>query len=387
MEYDLQMNQEDNETIAAISTPVGEAGIGIIRISGPRAREVMRSVFRPAGREDGHPSRQLSYGHVFDGRSGELIDEAMACLMPSPKSYTREDVVEINVHSGAQILGKVLGLVLASGARLAEPGEFTKRAFLNGRLDLAQAEAVMGLIRAQTDAARRAAMEGLNGHLSRQVGQVRKGILEVLAYIEATLDFPDEEIDPVPQGWVATRLKEALSAVEKLSEGAQTGRILREGLPTVIAGRPNVGKSSLLNALLGTERAIVTPIPGTTRDAIEEGLNVKGLPLRIIDTAGLREAADAIESIGVARSRELVHRAGLILLVLDASEGLTAQDEEIGLELGRASVPVIVVLNKMDLGRKVAGKEGIHRILPGVRVLEVSAITGEGLSDLEDTIY
>lgn len=396
------MREEENDSIAAISTPVGEAGIGIIRVSGPGARGIMDKVFRPGAHPEacqgagsgglpglgaGPSSHRLVYGHVWDPESGEVLDEAMACFMAAPRTYTREDVLEIDVHSGPHTLSRVLGTVLAAGARLAEPGEFTRRAFLNGRLDLAQAEAVMGLIRAQTDAARRAAMEGLDGRLSREVRRIRRGIMEVLAYIEATLDFPEEEIDPVTPGWMESRLEEARAAVEVLVAGARTGRILREGLPTVIAGRPNVGKSSLLNALLGTERAIVTSVPGTTRDAIEEGLNVRGIPLRIIDTAGLREAADAVEKIGVERSRELVHRAGLVLLVLDAAEGLTAEDEEIARELVRTGVPALVVLNKRDLGQPAVTEREIHRVLPATGVLLVSALTGEGLADLEEAIY
>ena len=385
----------EGDTIAAISTPVGEAGIGIIRLSGPDARRIREKVFRPGASKGREPdaeadellSHRLVYGHVIDAGTGEVLDEAMACFMAAPRTYTREDVLEIDVHSGPRVLSRVLSAVLAAGARAAEPGEFTRRAFLNGRLDLAQAEAVMGIIRAQTDAARRAAVEGLDGRLSKEISRTRRGIMEALAYIEATLDFPEEEIDPVPEGWLVSRAEEARRAVERLVGGARTGRILREGLTTVIAGRPNVGKSSLLNALLGTERAIVTPVPGTTRDAIEEGLNVRGIPLRVIDTAGLRQAVDAVEKIGVERSRELVHRAGLVLLVLDAAEGLTADDREIAQELVGTGVPVLVVLNKMDLGRPAVSEKDIREVLPARAILLVSALTGEGLAELEHSIY
>ncbi len=385
----------EGDTIAAISTPVGEAGIGIIRVSGPKAHSIGEKVFRPkggggqgaAGLPDKLESHRLFYGHVIDAGTSEVLDEAMACFMASPRTYTREDVLEIDVHSGPRVLSRVLSAVLAAGARAAEPGEFTRRAFLNGRLDLAQAESVMGIIRAQTDAARRAAVEGLDGRLSKEIGRARRGIMQALAYIEATLDFPDEEIDPVPEGWLESRVEEALRVIEQLVASAGTGRILREGLPTVIAGRPNVGKSSLLNALLGTERAIVTPVPGTTRDAIEEGLNVRGIPLRVIDTAGLRQAVDAVERIGVERSRELVHRAGLVLLVLDAAEGLTADDREIAQELVGTGAPVLVILNKVDLGKPTVTERDIREVLPSGAVLLVSALTGEGLVELEEAIY
>lgn len=374
-----------DDTIAAVATAVGEGSIGIVRVSGPKAMLIARSVFRrPAGKpEQELPSHCASYGHVVDPATGDTVDEALLLPMRAPRSYTREDVVEIHCHGGPVPLRRTLELVLDAGARMAEPGEFTKRAFLNGRLDLSQAEAVMDVIRAKTDASLRMAVGHLSGALSAKVKALRHEILRLIAQLEAAIDFPEEDIEDLAAQKVSRALARLVEDLEALLTTAQTGRILREGMATAIIGKPNVGKSSLLNALLGEKRAIVTDIPGTTRDIIEEYVNIGGIPLKIVDTAGIRDTADIVERIGVERAREAVAEADLILLVLDASAKLTAEDKKVlDLLAGRQA---IVLVNKSDLPEAVDMDE-VGRLAAGKSIIRVSALEGTGVGELEQAI-
>src|SRR2546422_2079563 len=318
-----------DDTIAAIATPLGEGGLAVIRLSGPNALQVADRSFEPLGKSSLKPTQALThtihYGRVV--RQNKVVDEVLLAVMRAPRTFTREDVVEITCHGGLLPAKLVLETVLESGARLALPGEFTKRAFLNGRLDLAQAEAVADLIHSRTELALAAANEQLAGKLSQRINQLRDEMLKTLAHIEAHIDFPDEDISPDTKEKLAARLENSLAFMDELLRTANEGQILRRGIRAAIIGRPNVGKSSLLNQLLGHDRAIVSPIPGTTRDTIEETANIRGLPIVFIDTAGLRESADAMELEGIRRSRATLGRAELILHVLDVSEPLTQEDE------------------------------------------------------------
>ncbi len=369
-----------DDTIAAISTPLGQGGIGLVRISGPDALKIARSLFRPArGKADADwRPFHLRYGHIADPLTREHVDEVLVSYMPAPRTYTRQDVVEINCHGGIVPLRKVLELALREGARLAEPGEFTLRAFLNGRIDLAQAEAVLDIVNAHTEAALRLAVDQLDGRLSGQVRQVRQRLLSVMAYLEATIDFVEDDIPPQD---VRPDLREAAEALSHLLRGADQGIIYRQGIRTAIIGRPNVGKSSLLNALLRADRAIVTPIPGTTRDTLEETLNLGGIPLVLVDTAGIANAStDPVERLGIERSRDALRRADLVLMVIDGSQPLQTEDADIArLTEGR---PTVVVVNKTDLPELV----DLSDFLPGAPRARVSALTGEGLDALRKTI-
>jgi tRNA modification GTPase len=366
-----------DDTIAAISTPLGEGGIGIVRLSGPEARSIGEGLFRPYREGRGLRSYRLHYGHVIDLADGTAVDEVLVSFMPAPYSYTRQDVVEINCHGGIVPLRRVLQLALAAGARLAEPGELTLRAFLNGRIDLTQAEAVLDIVRAKTDTALRVAMDQLAGHLSSQVRTLREHMVDLLAYLEATIDFAEDEIPPRDIGADLAELEEELNAL--LAE-AQQGMIYRQGIRVAIVGRPNVGKSSLLNALLRVSRAIVTAIPGTTRDTLEESCNLQGIPVTLVDTAGISATENLIEQLGVERSRQALAQADLVLLVVDGSEPLEAQDWEIAHSVG--TQPTLVVVNKRDLSER-AGVEGF---LPQASRVHLSALTGEGLAELEQAV-
>ncbi len=372
-----------HDTIAAIATPLGEGGIGIVRLSGEGAKEIVISFFKPRYAEFPLQSHHLYYGHIVDPVSGEKIDEVLVSLMLAPHTYTREDVLEINCHGGIVPLKKVLDLVLANGVRLAEPGEFTKRAFLNGRLDLAQAEGLLQVIRAKTEEGLKAAVDQLSGSLSSEVNEMRQQILFLLAPLEATIDFPEEEITALSRETVKVKVKELSDKALALLEEAEKGKIYREGVETAIIGRPNVGKSSLLNALLREERAIVTEVPGTTRDLLEEYINIKGIPLKIIDSAGIRKTKNRVEIIGVNRARSLVERADLILFMLDAAEDLQEEDREIvSLLQGKK---VIVLLNKTDLRQQLT-VEKIKKLLGATKIISTSLIRGEGLTELEEAI-
>jgi tRNA modification GTPase len=373
---------DEVDTIAAISTPPGVGGIGVIRLSGPRTVSIAQRVFRrPGGLPLQHPrSHRVYHGFVVDA-GGKRVDEALLCVMRQPRSYTREDVVEISCHGGLITTRRVLDTVLAQGARVAEPGEFTRRAFLNGRLDLTQAEAVIDLINARTAVSHRAALSQLEGALSRHLHELREQLLQVSVYLEAGIDFPEEDIELVAAGNLQQRLAVVGEQLTHLLATFARGRVMREGLALAIVGRPNVGKSSLLNALLGRERAIVSPYPGTTRDTIEAALDLQGLLLRIIDTAGMRTSADAIEQEGVRRAQETVEQADLLLVVLDASTELTADDR--ALLAATVSRPRLLVRNKCDLPCRWLPQElePIASLL-----LEVSAVHGHGLSELERAI-
>jgi len=369
------------ETIAAISTPPGAGGIGIVRLSGPQALAIADRIFRGRSQPSQCETFTVHYGHIVDGE--EVLEECLLTTMRAPHTYTREDVVEINCHSGPAVLRAVLDLTLRHGARLAEPGEFTKRAFLHGRIDLAQAEAVLDLINAQTDLSRRAALSQLEGRLSQRVTSIRERLIDLLAHLEAALDFTDDDIEIISPADQQARLEEIRAELRALAASADAGQILREGLSAVIAGRPNVGKSSLMNALLRTNRVIVTPIPGTTRDAIEEMVNLRGVPVRLVDTAGLRESEDVLEREGVDRSRRWLERADLILLVLDRAEPLRAEDRAALAELnGRKAV---IVLNKSDLPAHLEEAE-VTGLCPETPQVVLSALTGEGVDRLEEAI-
>ena len=372
-----------DDTIAAISTPIGEGGIGIVRMSGPEALAIVQKIFvrgrpglplAPCNLQPYH----LHYGHIIDPETAEVVDEVLVSYMKAPRTYTRQDVVEINCHGGIAPLRRILELCLRQGARLASPGEFTLRAFINGRIDLAQAEAVLDIVRARTEAGLRAAVGQLEGRLSDQVRALRAKLIDVLAYLEATIDFEEDEI---PERDIAPDLEEVSQQLDKLLAQADRGIIYRQGIRTAIVGKPNVGKSSLLNALLRTSRAIVTPIPGTTRDTLEETLNLQGIPLVLVDTAGIvAETEDFIERLGIERSRKALAQADLALLVVDGSEPLTEADRQIADLTGNKTT--ILVINKIDLPRAAADFD----ILPEAPRVEISALTGEGLEELKETI-
>ncbi len=367
-----------DDTIAAISTPVGEGGIGIVRLSGPDALAILRNIFLRGRKRSAIRKLQpyhLTYGHVVDPETDQTLDEVLVAYMPAPWTYTRQDVVEINCHGGIVPLRRVLELCLRYGARLASPGEFTLRAFLNGRIDLAQAEAVLDIVRAKTAASLRVAVGQLDGRLSHEVHQVRAQMVDVLSWLEASVDFAEDEIPPRD---VAPDLEKVQGRLERLLSTADQGIVYRQGVRTAIIGRPNVGKSSLLNALLRTSRAIVTPIPGTTRDTLEETLNLQGVPLVLVDTAGITaDAEDVIERLGIERSRAALAQADLALMVVDGSEPLTSADHDIAALL--ENKPSLLVINKCDLP-VVIDVDGFLPNLPRVRI---SALTGEGLDTLE----
>ena len=353
-----------DDTIAAIATPLGEGGLSVIRISGKTALAVADKVFVPVGRNSSKPgdatSHTIHYGKVV--RAGQQVDEVLCAVMRAPRTYTREDIVEITCHGGILSTKTVLDTVLEAGARLAEPGEFTKRAFLNGRLDLTQAEAVADLIHSRTELALSAANEQLAGKLSQRINQLRDDLLNTLAHIEAHIDFPDEDIAPDTREKLENRLERGIAFMDELLRTANEGQILRRGVRAAIVGRPNAGKSSLLNQLLGHDRAIVSPIPGTTRDTIEETANVRGIPVVFIDTAGLRQAQDDIETEGIRRSRESLARAEFILHVLDASEPMTAEDEQLLAEF--TDKKRLLVRNKTDLPQRLTAEELERRAPP-----------------------
>ena len=375
-------NQE--ETIAAISTPFGESGIGIVRISGSSAESIARKLFKPKKDQAHYISRHFHYGEIIDTQSGKAVDEVLIVLMKSPNTYTREDIVEIQCHGGYFVLQKILELVLGEGARMAQPGEFTKRAFLNGRIDLTQAEAVIDLIRARTEASLEIANQQLRGWLYEKLAELKVRLIEHSALIEAHIDFPEEEIEPVAFGDLKRDLKDMVHQTDEWISSYEEGKIFREGISCAIAGKTNVGKSSLLNVLLKEERAIVTPVPGTTRDVIEEVLNIHGIPVRLMDTAGLRKPADFIEREGVRRARERVADSDFVLLMLDGSRELDADDIDIfGETEGKRRV---VIINKNDLPLRISLEE-VRKRLKDEPVVEISALNDEGIEDLKKTIY
>ena len=368
------------DTIAAISTPRGEGGIGIIRISGDKSFEILERIFNTK-----NPNRDLgfykfNYGFIHD--NGKIVDEVMAVRMKAPKTYTCEDVVEINCHGGHLISEKVLELVLKNGARHAEQGEFTKRAFMNGRIDLSQAEAVMDIIHGKTEKIISLSLEQLRGDLRDKIASFKKALLDVTAHVNVVLDYPEEGIDdPLPSN-LREDLENVYAEADRLISSYDKGKKIKEGIKTVIAGKPNVGKSTLLNSLLKEERAIVTHIPGTTRDVIEEIINIKGIPLVLTDTAGIRKTEDIVENIGVEKSKKFIENADLVLLVLDASRELESEDREVIEEIQNHNKKTIVLLNKIDLERKIELEEFNLE-----NILEISAKDNIGIEDMEERIY
>ena len=373
----------EEDTIAAVATPPGPGGIGIVRLSGSEARRIAEEVFRPR-RPRPLVSHRLTYGHVVDPADGRVIDEVMLCYMAAPRTYTREDVVEIQAHAGAAVLRAILSLVIARGARPAGPGEFTKRAFLNGRIDLTRAEAVLELLNARTREGLKMAVGNLQGALGRRIGAVREALIAIRAALEVAIDFPEDEEEIVGRDQAARLEEEVIAPLARLVEAARRGALVREGVELVICGRPNVGKSSLLNALLGRERAIVTEVAGTTRDLIEDSFDLKGVPVRITDTAGIREHRDPVEEIGIRMARERIRRADQVIVVVDGSLDPDPADLEFIAE-NRITDPIVAVnkLDRMDEGKKARFRAFLAPRAP----VFISAMTGAGLDELTDTLH
>ena len=371
------------DTIAAVATAYGEGGIGIIRISGEEALPILQEIFEFHGDTDTFISRRMTYGKIIDKEKNQIIDEVLAVYMKGPKTYTAEDVVEINCHGSMVSLRKTLALVLRKGARLAEPGEFTKRAFLNGRLDLSQAEAVIDMIRAKTDKSFDVAVSQLEGRLSLKVEEIRQKLLDLLVDITVNIDYPDEDIEEMTYEKLEESIVETQDMIEKLLATSSTGKMIREGIKIAIVGKPNVGKSSLMNGLLKETRAIVTDIPGTTRDTIEEVLSIRNIPVYLVDTAGIRETADKVEKMGIEKSKEAFNQADFILFLLDGSRPLEEEDLQI-MELLKERKS-LVLINKRDLGEAISIEE-IAEKLPASQVIEASLLNGQGITEIEDAV-
>ncbi|MDD4377134.1 MAG: tRNA uridine-5-carboxymethylaminomethyl(34) synthesis GTPase MnmE [Eubacteriales bacterium] len=369
------------DTIAAISTAYGEGGIGIIRISGENSLNILNRIFKPVSKKI--ESRKMIYGNIVEPSSNKIIDEVLCVYMKGPKTYTAEDVVEINCHGSIVSLKKTLEIVLQNGARLAEPGEFTKRAFLNGRLDLSQAEAVIDLIKAKSEKTFDVALNQLEGKFSEQIKLLRKKIVDTLVNIAVNIDYPDEDIEQLTYSNLSESLKEVYLEINKMIDSAETGRMIKEGLNVAIIGKPNVGKSSLMNSLLKENRAIVTEIPGTTRDTIEEMLTIRGIPVRLTDTAGIRETEDIIEKIGIEKSKESFNNADLIILMVDCSTSLNSEDLKIIEHVDNRNV--ILVFNKLDLDCKI-NKEEVTSLIPNATIVEASIATDMGIDKIENSI-
>lgn len=371
------------DTIAAVATAYGEGGIGIIRISGEEALPILQEIFEFHGDTDTFTSRRMTYGKIVDKEKNQIIDEVLAVYMKGPKTYTAEDVVEINCHGSMVSLRKTLALVLRKGARLAEPGEFTKRAFLNGRLDLSQAEAVIDMIRAKTDKSFDVAVSQLEGRLSLKVEEIRQKLLDLLVDITVNIDYPDEDIEEMTYEKLEESIVETQDMIEKLLATSSTGKMIREGIKIAIVGKPNVGKSSLMNGLLKETRAIVTDIPGTTRDTIEEVLSIRNIPVYLVDTAGIRETSDKVEKMGIEKSKEAFNQADFILFLLDGSRPLEEEDLQIMEFLKERKS--LVLINKRDLGEAISIEE-ISAKLPASQVIEASLLKGQGITEIEDAV-
>ncbi|PKM93809.1 MAG: tRNA uridine-5-carboxymethylaminomethyl(34) synthesis GTPase MnmE [Firmicutes bacterium HGW-Firmicutes-1] len=374
------------DTIAAVATPISSAGIGIIRISGEEAINIVDNIFlsKKKGKCLKHAlSHTLNYGYIIDKKNNQVVDEVLVSVMKAPNSFTKENVVEINAHGGIVVVQKILRMVLNEGTRLAEPGEFTKRAFLNGRIDLSQAEAVIDIINAKTEMSLDASVNQLKGSVSAKLEVIKKLVLELVAHIEASIDYPEYDLEELNFDNIQVQIQNIKSLIEELLITYDDGKLIKEGIKTVIIGKPNVGKSSLLNTLLKEQRAIVTDVPGTTRDVLEEYMQIHGIPLRLIDTAGIRETKDIVEKLGVEKSLEKIDEADLILLMLDASEKLDEEDFNI-LELVKKK-KTIVILNKSDLDQKLDIKE-IEAFVGGKEIIYMSVKTLDGMNQLEDHI-
>ena len=372
-------------TIAAIATSPGESGIGIIRISGEKSLNILNKIFYPVSKnlapKDNH--RQLIYGHIKD-ELGHIIDEVLAVYFPAPKTYTAEDVVEIDCHGGIVPLSNTLSLVLRCGADLAEPGEFTKRAFLNGRLDLTQAEAVIDVINSKTNSSFDVAMEQLRGRFSKEINEIRKEITDVLVDIAVNIDYPDEDIELILYDKLENQLRSIKKKVDYLIDSSDTGRILREGLNVAIIGRPNVGKSSLMNAMLRESRAIVTEIPGTTRDTIEELINVRGIPVNLIDTAGIRSTDDVIEQIGIDKSKKSLESADLVIFMIDLTSEISAEDYEIFNQVDKSKL--LLLFNKADKTARISEAD-IASFARGARYMISSVNDSKSVDEIENAIF
>lgn len=371
------------DTIAAVATAYGEGGIGIIRISGEKALSILEEVFEFAGETSQIVNRRMTYGRIVDRENEQIIDEVLAIYMKGPKTYTAEDVVEINCHGSMVSLRKTLALVLRKGARLAEPGEFTKRAFLNGRLDLSQAEAVIDIIKAKTDRSFDVAMSQLEGALSLRVTEIRQKLLDLLVDITVNIDYPDEDIEELTYDKIEENILLIGEMIEKLLSTADTGRMIREGIRVAIVGKPNVGKSSLMNSLLRETRAIVTEIPGTTRDTIEEAISIRNIPVYLVDTAGIRETSDEVERLGIERSKAAFNEADFIIFIMDGSSAISDEDREIASYLdGRDSV---VLINKNDIERGFTNDD-VRELVNDPVIIETSLINNEGIEEIENHI-
>ena len=372
------------DTIASISTPMGEGAIAIVRLSGDDAISIADKLYKGKHQLSDVASHTINYGHIIDPASNEIIEEVMVAVMRAPRTYTREDIVEINCHGGIMTVNRVLELALTNGARLAEPGEFTKRAFLNGRIDLSQAEATMDFIRSKTDRASRVAMQQIEGRLSLLIKGLRQSILEILAQVEVNIDYPEyDDVEEATNTFLMEEARKSEGSITNLLQTANQGKILREGLSTVIVGKPNVGKSSMLNNLIQDNKAIVTEIAGTTRDVLEEYVNVRGVPLRLVDTAGIRETEDIVEKIGVERSREALKKADLILYVLNNNEILTEEDYKLAEIIKNEDV--IVIINKTDLETKLDLEE-VKTMVGNAPIVRTSMLSQQGIEELEEQI-
>ena len=371
----------DFDTITSISTPMGEGAIGIVRLSGPEAVEIGDKLYKGKKQLKDVPSHTINYGHIIDPETDEVVEEVMISVLRAPKTFTREDIIEINCHGGILTINRILELTMTHGARMAEPGEYTKRAFLNGRIDLSQAEAVMDFIRSKTDRASKVAMNQIEGRLSDLIKQQRQSILEILAQVEVNIDYPEyDDVEDATTEFLLAQSKKIKNEIDQLLETGTQGKIMREGLSTVIVGKPNVGKSSMLNNLIQDNKAIVTEVAGTTRDVLEEYVNVRGVPLRLVDTAGIRDTEDIVEKIGVERSRKALSEADLILFVLNNNEPLTEEDRTLYEVIKNEDA--IVIVNKTDLERRLDIEE-VKTMIGDTPLIQTSMLKQEGVDELE----
>jgi tRNA modification GTPase len=376
----------EDDTIVAISTPPGSGGIGIIRMSGPHSLHHLQAIFHPLERNCSFTSHRLYYGHIVDPQGDKILDEVLAVFMAAPKTYTREDVVEIHCHGNFLVLQSVLELLVSFGVRLADPGEFTKLAYLNGRIDLTRAEAVIDILSAKTRKGMDMALDQLGGGLYSRVDTIRRILVQMRAVVEVAIDFPDEDLEIIDHSALVSEVKDdVLAPLERLLRQAEQGKIFRDGISVVIVGLPNVGKSSLLNALLQEERALVTAIAGTTRDTIEEYLDIQGVPVRIVDTAGIRQGADEIETLGIERARKQIDRADLVLFMLDAQRGLEGEDQQLFATVRHK--PLLLVINKNDLVDEQPDITSLERVKDSLTHVRISAKLQHGIEELKGTMF